>query len=65
MSKNNKVLVLSEDETRRRDLVTILEFVGEEQVISGDEALALLASDDDQAWDSVSVAVVNGTESGA
>lgn len=65
MSKNNKVLVLSKDETRRRDLVTILEFVGEEQVISGDEALALLASDDDQAWDSVSVAVVNGTESGA
>ena len=65
MSKNNKVLVLSEDEARRRDLVTILEFVGEEQVIAGDEALALLESDDDQASDSVSVAVVNGTDSSA
>ncbi|PSF06195.1 sigma-54-dependent Fis family transcriptional regulator [Marinobacter fuscus] len=60
MSKNNKVLVLCEDEPRRRDLVTILEFVGEEQVVSGDSAMALLASGDQDQQDSVSVALVNG-----
>ncbi|WP_303289149.1 sigma-54 dependent transcriptional regulator [Marinobacter sp. SS5-14b] len=65
MSKNNKVLVLSEDETRRRDLVTILEFVGEEQVLAGDEALALLASEDAEQRESASVAVINGEDSGA
>ena len=65
MSKNNKVLVLSEDETRRRDLVTILEFVGEDQVLAGDEALALLASEDAAERDSASVAVINGEDGGA
>jgi len=65
MSKNNKVLVLSEDETRRRDLVTILEFVGEDQVLAGDEALALLASEDAAEKDSASVAVINGEDGGA
>lgn len=60
MSKNNKVLVLCEDEPRRRDLVTILEFVGEEQVVSGDSAIALLASGDPGQQDSVSIALVNG-----
>ena len=62
MSKNNKVLVLSEDDSRRRDLITILEFVGEEQVLSGDEALALLESDDEQTKESIGVAVINGEE---
>lgn len=65
MSKNNKVLVLSEDQTRRRDLVTILEFVGEDQVLAGDEALALLASEDAAEKDSASVAVINGEDGGA
>lgn len=37
MSKNNTVLVLSKDPGRGRDLVTILEFIGEEQVL-GDSA---------------------------
>ncbi|MHA7853165.1 MULTISPECIES: sigma-54 dependent transcriptional regulator [Marinobacter] len=62
MSKNNKVLVLSEDDSRRRDLITILEFVGEEQVLAGDEALALLESDDEQTKGSIGVAVINGEE---
>lgn len=62
MSKNNKVLVLTDDDSRRRDLVTILEFVGEEQVFSGDEALALLAVDDEQAKSKIGVAVINGED---
>lgn len=62
MSKNNKVLVLSEDETRRRDMVTILEFIGEEQILSGSEASALLASGDDESLADVSVAVINGED---
>lgn len=62
MSKNNKVLVLSEDDSRRRDLITILEFVGEEQVLAGDKALALLESDDEQTKESIGVAVINGED---
>jgi sigma-54 specific flagellar transcriptional regulator A len=54
--------VLSEDDSRRRDLVTILEFVGEEHVLAGDEALALLESDDEQSKESIGVAVINGEE---
>ncbi|WP_372965749.1 sigma-54 dependent transcriptional regulator [Marinobacter sp.] len=65
MSKNNKVLVLSEDETRRRDLVTILEFVGEDQVLAGDEALALLERGDADEIDSASVVFVHGEDPGA
>jgi sigma-54 specific flagellar transcriptional regulator A len=61
MSKNNKVLVLSEDESRCRDTVTILEFIGEEQVVSGKEAVALIDSDSSDAED-VSVVLVNGED---
>lgn len=64
MSKNNKVLVLSEDELRRQDMATILEFIGEEQVVAGDEALALLESEDKEAQADISVVVVNGEEPG-
>lgn len=64
MSKNNKVLVLSEDELRRQDMATILEFIGEEQVVAGDEALALLESGDKEALANISVVVVNGEEPG-
>ena len=64
MSKNNKVLVLSEDELRRQDMATILEFIGEEQVVAGDEALALLESEDKEALADISVVVVNGEEPG-
>lgn len=60
MSRNNKVLVLSEDELRRHDLVTILEFIGEEQVIAGDEALAVLTTEDDPRRGEVGVALVSG-----
>ncbi|MGO1233603.1 MAG: sigma-54 dependent transcriptional regulator [Marinobacter sp.] len=63
MSETNTVLVLSGDEGRSRDLVTILEFVGEEQVLSGDEARAALADDD--AKEKAVVAVVNGEDADA
>ncbi len=65
MAKNNKVLVLSEDEARCRDIATILEFIGEEQVLAGDEALALLDSGDEERLADISVAVVNGEDDGA
>ncbi|MEA1081515.1 sigma-54 dependent transcriptional regulator [Marinobacter qingdaonensis] len=64
MSNNNKVLVLSDDESRRRDMVTILEFIGEEQILQADEAAAFLASADDGAAAELSVAVVNGEDAG-
>jgi len=63
MSKNNKVLVLSEDESRLRDMTTILEFIGEEQVIAGNDALALLESADEESLAAISVVVVNGADS--
>lgn len=65
MSKNNKVLVLSEDDSRLRDIVTILEFIGEEQVLAGDEARALLSSGDEESLSDIAVAVVNGEDAGA
>lgn len=64
MSKNNKVLVLSEDDSRKRDIATILEFIGEEEVIFGEEARALLASGDPDTLDEISVVVVNGQDAG-
>jgi sigma-54 specific flagellar transcriptional regulator A len=64
MSNNNKVLVLSDDKSRRRDMVTILEFIGEEQILQADEAAAFLASADDGAAAELSVAVVNGEDVG-
>ncbi len=60
MSKNNKVLVLSEDEARRRDIVTILEFIGEEEIAAGDEALSLLS--EPEALEDVSVAILDGND---
>ncbi len=64
MSKNNKVLVLSEDDSRLRDMVTILEFIGEEQILAGDEAWALLSSGDEESLSDIAVAVVNGEDAG-
>ncbi|XKH00427.1 sigma-54 dependent transcriptional regulator [Marinobacter nauticus] len=60
MSENNTVLVLSGDDARRRDLVTILEFVGEERVVSDADAKALLA--DETARENAMMAIVNGEE---
>ncbi|WP_336366953.1 sigma-54 dependent transcriptional regulator [Marinobacter sp. C2H3] len=67
MSQNNKVLVLSQDEARRRDMLTILEFLGEEEVVAGDDALSLLeaAGQDAGHAATLSVAIVNGEEDGA
>ena len=64
MSKNNKVLVLSEDDSRLRDMVTILEFIGEERILAGDEARALLSSGDEESLSDIAVAVVNGEDAG-
>ena len=64
MSKNNKVLVLSEDDAKRRDISTILEFIGEEGVVVGADAHSLLSGGDADDMESISVAVVNGEDDG-
>lgn len=66
MSKNNKVLVLSENESRCRDTVTILGFIGEEQIVSGSEAVALIqpGGSDNPHSDDISVVIINGEDSG-
>ncbi|MCK2150001.1 MULTISPECIES: sigma-54 dependent transcriptional regulator [Marinobacter] len=62
MSKNNKVLVLSDDVAKRRDMVTILEFIGEEQVVDGTDAFELLKSADADSLDDISVAIIDGED---
>eukprot|EP00163_Fabomonas_tropica_P025548 TRINITY_DN4435_c0_g3_i1.p1 TRINITY_DN4435_c0_g3~~TRINITY_DN4435_c0_g3_i1.p1 ORF type:complete len:480 (-),score=57.57 TRINITY_DN4435_c0_g3_i1:36-1475(-) len=64
MPQDNTVLVLSEDESRRRDIVTILEFIGEEGVVSGEDAFAMLGAGGDALAD-VSVAIINGEAASA
>ena len=64
MSKNNKVLVLSEDDAKRRDISTILEFIGEEGVVVGADAHSLLSCGDADELESITVAVVNGEDDG-
>lgn len=64
MSKNNKVLVLSEDDAKRRDISTILEFIGEEGVVVGADAHSLLSGGDADELESITVAVVNGEDDG-
>ena len=64
MSKNNKVLVLSEDDAKRRDISTILEFIGEEGVVVGADAHSLLNCGDADELESITVAVVNGEDDG-
>ena len=62
MPKNNNVLVLSRDATRNRDLEIILEFIGEENVIAGDQAHGLLDGVDAETAASLLVAIVNGED---
>jgi len=64
MSKNTKVLVLSNNESRLRDMVTILEFIGEEHIVVGDEAQTLLNSGDAETHASLSVVIANGEDDG-
>jgi sigma-54 dependent transcriptional regulator, flagellar regulatory protein len=59
MSKN-KVLVLSEDEARTRDIVTILEFIGEEDIASGEEAGSLLL--EPESLEAASVVILDGND---
>ena len=63
MPKNNKVLVFSEDEARRRDIFTILEFIGEEEIAAGDEALSLLAQP--ASLQEASVVILDGSDASA
>jgi sigma-54 dependent transcriptional regulator, flagellar regulatory protein len=60
MSKNNKVLVLSEDEARTRDIVTILEFIGEEDIAYGEEARSLLLAP--ESLEDASVVILDGND---
>lgn len=60
MSKNNTVLVLSKDPGRGRDLVTILEFVGEEQVLADTASRELLSTAG--ALEGAGVVVVDGSD---
>ncbi|WP_150912829.1 sigma-54 dependent transcriptional regulator [Marinobacter halotolerans] len=60
MSKNNKVLVLSEDEARTRDIVTILEFIGEEDIAYGEEARSLLL--EPGSLEEASVVILDGND---
>ena len=53
MSKNNNVLVLSEDDAKRRDISTILEFIGEEGIVVGADAHSLLSSGDAEDLESI------------
>jgi sigma-54 specific flagellar transcriptional regulator A len=63
MSKNNKVLVLSADDRRRQDIVTILEFVGEEQVEAAADPGTLLSGLEDPS--EVQAVIINGEEEAA
>ncbi|WP_404361808.1 sigma-54 dependent transcriptional regulator [Marinobacter sp.] len=65
MPENNNVLVLSQDETRRRELEIILEFIGEENVITGEQVGHLLSPRDGESAMVFTAAVVNGEEAGA
>jgi len=63
MSKSNKVLVLSEDDARRRDIFTILEFIGEEEIVTGQEAFSLLS--DPEALEEAQVIILDGNDHSA
>jgi sigma-54 specific flagellar transcriptional regulator A len=60
MPNNNKVLVVSEDPDLRRDLVTILEFLGEGPVAADDLSVAEQLRDAEDQPEGFSVAVVAG-----
>ena len=60
MSKNSKVLVLSEDDARRRDIFTILEFIGEEDIAAGSEALSILSQP--ESLEEAMVAILDGDD---
>lgn len=65
MSKNNRVLVVSQDQTRCRDLSVILEFIGEEVIASGQASGGAFPEGAGEALGDLSLAVVNGEEAGA
>jgi len=65
MPNKNNVLVVSEDPGMRRDLVTVLEFLGEGPVHAGNWQLPGPLPDSPEQMDSFSVAVIVGTDQAA
>lgn len=65
MSKPNTVLVFSDTADRRRDIITILEFLGEERHLSGADAEAILDDGNEAALATVLVAIIQGDDAGA
>ncbi len=63
MLNNNQVLVLSRDAVRSRDIETILGFMGEEGVFSGDAAEAVIRDADKELMASLQVAILDGQDS--
>lgn len=62
MQNNNQVLVLSRDAVRARDIETILEFIGEEGVFSGDAAEAVIRDADQEQMALLHVAILDGQD---
>lgn len=60
MSMTDTVLVLSRDDSRARDLKTILEFIGKETVLDDTASRERLASGDQDALGELGVAVIDG-----
>ncbi|GGY63561.1 sigma-54 dependent transcriptional regulator [Marinobacter zhanjiangensis] len=58
MSMTDTVLVLSKDASRARDLITILEFVGEESVLDDEASRKLLADGDSEDLASLGMVIV-------
>ncbi|MGM0571372.1 sigma-54 dependent transcriptional regulator [Marinobacter sp.] len=62
MSMTDTVLVLSRDDSRARDLKTILEFIGKETVLDDDASRERLASGNECALAELGVAVIGGDD---
>jgi sigma-54 specific flagellar transcriptional regulator A len=62
MSMTDTVLVLSKDASRAKDLITILEFVGEESVLDDDASRRLLADADSEELAGLGMVIVAGED---
>jgi len=62
MSKPGSILVLVDSPERRRDLATILDFLGEESVLSADQAGDCLDSTDSDSLSNILVAIFDGED---
>lgn len=62
MSMTDTVLVLSRDDSRARDLKTILEFIGKETVLDDGASRERLASNDEAALEELGLAVISAED---